>query len=193
MIYQKTQQNQNAACCLKESWKQHATTHQIYLISQIIQVNLPTCENTQPQIKTNQIYHYETGIKYQKTISPPVTLSDGRASVDLTAPWEQLCILEKLPEAMNYRDRRCECVCESYIYIYREREWEWESFQSNLIEWEWESCQRYLIIVMIVFNWNHFEMRLLNQRINFYLLDRNDGVANRGVESLQFQVGIVRR
>ena len=33
----------------------------------------------------------------------------------------------------------------------------------------------------IVFNWNHFEMRLLNLRINFYLLW---GAADSGVESL---------
>ena len=46
--------------------------------------------------------------------------------------------------------------------------------------------------VYLSFNWNHFEMRFLNLRINFYLL-RTRGAADRGVESLRFQVSIVRR
>ena len=35
----------------------------------------------------------------------------------------------------------------------------------------------------IVFNWNHFEMRLLNVRINFYLLRTSGPVAQR-IEAL---------
>ena len=60
-------------------------------------------------------------------------------------------------------------------------------------------------MIYIVFNWNHFEMRLLNLRIDFYLSPEEGqrsnlekplgarGAADRGVESLRFQVSILRR
>ena len=48
---------------------------------------------------------------------------------------------------------------------------------------------------VIVFNWNHFEMRFLIWELIFYLLRtcRVRGAADRGIESLRFQVSIVRR
>ena len=71
------------------------------------------------------------------------------------------------------------------------------------------------LIFVLVFNWNHFEDEAFNLRINFYLLQTFPlhlgsfcvvssfttfrpnfgarGAADRGVESLRFQVSIVRR
>ena len=71
--------------------------------------------------------------------------------------------------------------------------WDWVKIPCTVTNWctgrGWPvNC----MTVVIVFNWNHFEMRLLNLRIDFfvYLLR---GAADRGVESLRFQVSIVRR
>ena len=64
------------------------------------------------------------------------------------------------------------------------------------------------MIYVIVFNWNHFQIRFLNLRTNFYLLrtffflilvvfcvvaSGARGAADRGVESLKFQVSNVSR
>ena len=44
-----------------------------------------------------------------------------------------------------------------------------------------------------VFKCNHFEIRLLNLRINFLFIADFFGAADRDVESLRLQVSIVRR
>ena len=80
-----------------------------------------------------------------------------------------------------------------WIFCYFNNHYFYNLFQPGPVQW-----QRWIVF----FNWNHFEIRLLNLRIYFiflFFLSIADfffgarGTADRGVESLQFQMSIVRR
>ena len=62
---------------------------------------------------------------------------------------------EKKRKTLNIRERRKNTIHQMLIIC---------------LNWKKRGQERKKCVKLIIFNWNHFEMRLLNLRINFYLL-----------------------
>ena len=136
---------------LNKSWQQHPTRHQLY-------GHLPPITKT---IQVRRTRHAGHCWRSRDELIRDVLLwipTHGRAKAGRPARTyiQQLCedtgcCPEDLPRAMNdreeWRERVRDIRATSAIW------WWW---------WWW---------YVFIFNWNHFEMRLLNLRINFFIAD----------------------
>ena len=156
---------------LNKSWRQHPTKQQLY-------DHLPPIAKT---IKVRRTRHTRHSWRSKDEVISDVLLwtpSHGRAKAGRPASTciQQLCadtgcIPEDLPEAMDGREGWRERVRD--IRADGVTSWWWYSFRKLFLSNKNKFVKNYISSInyfYLVFIGNPFEMRLLNLRINFYLL-----------------------